>query len=546
MSVSNRLREALKQGEFVVTVELIPGRGANESDQTKEIKEAERMYGTGRVHAVSITDSPGGNPALLADAVAAEYHEKGITTLLHFTCKDRNRNQMQGQLYALQRRGIENLLVMTGDYVQTGWQGRPRPVFDLDPIQVLQMAQDMNKGLVVQTPRGAFQEGPARFFCGAVVSPFKWTEGETVTQYQKLEKKIIAGAEFIISQLGYDARKMEELLLYLRKRGYTTPLIANIYLLSLGTARYMKKGNVPGAYISDELLETLQEESKAADKGFAARCLRAAKMVAIARGLGYAGVHIGGMGLTAEMLEDILDTAEKLQDQWRKWVGEVHYGVPDGFYLYEAQSDPDRAPTGFNSPLLAPLTEVRRGRKVFGGYGISRFFHYWVLTRDKRGFKLLARGMDRRERKKGPNRPHGLEHLGKTLIYGCLDCGDCGLETTIYSCPMTQCPKCQRNGPCGGSTDGWCEAYPEERYCIHFKAYHRLKRYGESHKLDAFITPPNNWEFFETSGWSNYTHGRDNAAHRHYLPPPDKRAQAVKDKGLDDNGSNDEEGKVDS
>ena len=137
--------------------------------------------------------------------------------------------------------------------------------------------------------------------------------------------------------------------------------------------------------------------------------------------------------------------------------------------------------------------------------------------------------MERREKKRGLHRRHGLEHLGKTVLYGCMDCGDCGLETAIYTCPMTQCPKCQRNGPCGGSADGWCEVYPNQRYCIHFKAYHRLKKYNELAKLDAYITPPNNWDYYETSGWSNYTHQRDNAASRQSLPASALRPQAAKD-----------------
>jgi methylenetetrahydrofolate reductase (NADPH) len=536
------LREALGRGEFVVTVETIPGRGANEAAQLREIEEAERIYAGGRVHAISITDNPGGNPALLADAVAEELHEKGITTLLHFTCKDRNRNQMQSQLYALQRRGMENLLVMSGDYVQSGWGGRPRPVFDLDPIHTLQMIQDMNTGLTQATPRGDAREVPASFFPGAVVSPFKWTEGETVTQYLKLEKKIAGGARFVVSQLGYDARKMEELMAYLRARGYGTPVIANVYLLTAGAARYMSEGNVPGAYVGEGLLTTLRDEAKATDKGLGARCLRAAKMIAVARGLGYAGVHIGGTGLTSEIVGQVLDDAEEMQGRWREWAEEIAHGRPGGFYLYRQTDDGKDGTRALGAPLPSPPAEAPHDRRIFRGYGVSRFFHYWVLTKGKRGFRLLMRVMDRRERKKGPHRHHGLEHLGKTALYGCVDCGDCGLESAGYSCPMAQCPKCQRNGPCGGSKDGWCEVYPQERFCIHFKAYYRLRKHGELSKLDRCITPPNNWELFETSAWSNYTHGRDNAAHRQYLPPQGERARPGGRRGGDADGAKDKDG----
>jgi methylenetetrahydrofolate reductase (NADPH) len=529
--VANRLKEALESGEFVVTLELIPGRGARESAQAKELEEAERVYETGRVHALSITDNPGGNPAILADSIAGEYHARGITPLVHFTCKDRNRNQFASQLYSLERQGIENLLVMTGDYTYSGWQGRAKPVFDLDPVQVLQMVREMNEGLVVSGPRGDFQEQPSHFFPGAVVSPFKWTEGETLTQYLKLEKKILSGAHFIISQLGYDTRKMEELLLYLRERGYDIPVLANVYVISAGTARFMKGGNIPGAYMSDEFLNILTEEAKAEDKGRQARFLRAAKMVAVARGLGYAGVHIGGLNLTATIVTEILDTAEQIQDRWRDWAREVQYGPKGGFYLYQTATGEEGEGIGLNAVATStttitatPRTEAARGGDIFRNYGLSRFFHYWMLTKDRRGYPLLKRVMDWRERKKGLTRRHGLEHLGKTLIYGCVDCGDCGLEATVYTCPMSQCPKCQRNGPCGGSMESWCEVYPRERRCIYFKAYHRLKKHQELHKLDAFITPPNNWDYYETSGWSNYTHERDNAAHRQYLPLPKERA----------------------
>lgn len=511
---TNKLKEALLSGEFVVTCEMIPGRGANEEAQAKEFDHAKHIYATGRVHAISITDNPSGNPALLADSAGTELYREGITPLVHFTCKDRSRNQMQSQLYALERAGVENVLFMTGDYQSSGFEGLPRPVFDFDPVHAVHLADEMNKGLIVKGPRGDSQEQPTHFFSGAVVNPFKYTEGETIPQYFKLERKIFAGAKFIISQLGYDARKMQEVAMYVKERGCDTPLIANIFLITKGAAKLMQKGTIAGCYVSDEFMAKLEEESQAEDKGKAARLERAAKMVAIAKGLGYAGIHIGGFGLNADMVTGILDRAEEIKDDWRVFAKELSYGDPNGYYIYEPELDAQGVPTGLNVQTHAPQSEQPTDRKVYKRYRLSRFFHHWVLTQNKRGYKILEKVMDWRERKKGQHRSHALEHMGKTILYGCLDCGDCGLEPCIYSCPMTSCPKCQRNGPCGGSTDGWCEVYPGERYCIHYMAYFRLKKYNELYKMSSYITPPNNWDFYETSGWSNYTHLRDNTAHR--------------------------------
>ena len=512
--MGNRFRDALEQGEFVVTCEIIPGRGAREDGQEREFEEAKRMYETGRVHAMSITDNPGGNPALLADTLGKEFLDQGIVPLVHFTCKDRSRNQIIAQLYGLERQGLENILFMTGDYQATGWTGRARPVFDLDSVHVQMLASEMNAGLVVPGRKGDVVEKPTHFYNGGVVNPFKYLEGETIPQYLKMEKKIIAGAQFLITQLGYDARKMEELIRYRDERGFDTPIIGNVFLLTRSAAKLMQKGAIAGCYVSDELLATLEEEAKAEDKGKAARIERAAQMVAIYKGLGYAGVHIGGFGINADMLNTILDRAEELAPEWRECVKKVSFGKPGGYFVYEPEIGEDGQPTGLNVPVKSPKPEQARSRKVFEKWGISRFFHHWMLTLGRRGNKVLTSREDSLDRKKGVYRHHGLEHVGKSMLYGCMDCGDCGLEATLYTCPMTQCPKCQRNGPCGGTYDGWCEVFPGERYCIWYKAYHKAKKENEMERITSYITPPNHWELFNSSPWSAYTHRRDNCAGR--------------------------------
>ena len=65
--MENRLAEAFKNKQFVVTYEFIPGRGANEDAQVHLIDEAKELSSNERVQAFSITDNPSGNPALLAD-----------------------------------------------------------------------------------------------------------------------------------------------------------------------------------------------------------------------------------------------------------------------------------------------------------------------------------------------------------------------------------------------------------------------------------------------------------------------------------------------
>jgi methylenetetrahydrofolate reductase (NADPH) len=117
-----------------------------------------------------------------------------------------------------------------------------------------------------------------------------------------------------------------------------------------------------------------------------------------------------------------------------------------------------------------------------------------------------------------------LEHIGKQVTNECLHCGDCALFDVAYLCPMSQCPKGQRNGPCGGSYEGWCEVYPDERQCVYVRAYDRLKHYGEEAEIGERQAPPADWELWRTSSWLNYYMGRDHTAKRLGIGPKEKEA----------------------
>src|SRR5690554_1220078 len=113
---------------FSVSWELVPGRGSVESAQQAVIRSAEEAAAGGRVHALTLTDNPGGNPAISAEMLGVEISSLGVEPLVHFTCKDKNRNQLEALLYGLERATVRNFLVMSGDYTYTGYQGRSKPV----------------------------------------------------------------------------------------------------------------------------------------------------------------------------------------------------------------------------------------------------------------------------------------------------------------------------------------------------------------------------------------------------------------------------------
>ena len=506
----NRFKEALLNSTvFPVTWELVPGRGAREATQEKAISLAKQAASGGKISALTVTDNPGGSPAMSADFMGREIMKLGIEPLVHFTGKDKNRSSIESQLYALDRAGVRNLLVMTGDYPVSGYLGRPAPVFDLDPIHTLQLISDMNRGLTYPGIKGNVRHQPSDFFPGAVVSPFKATEAEQIVQYYKLKKKIDAGAQFIVTQLGYDARKFHEVFLFMKQNGFNLPLMGNIYILPYGAARMMNRNELPGSVVTDKLLAEIDRERNDPDKGEGARILRAARMYAILKGMGYNGVHIGGHNVRYEQVEEIIRQGEELTPQWAGLIKYFDHPIAHGCYYFKI--DPD---SGLNREMLTEQQFRPLDAKVECSYAVSRLSHKLMFDPGKKLYGFM-KGLSRRlQGTKMENLFHKLEHLTKVMLFDCKDCGDCALIDVAYLCPMSQCPKNQRNGACGGSFEGWCEVYPGKKRCVYVSAYARLKKHGEEEQLDNGIVPPCNWDLYQTSSWINFYLGKDHTSKR--------------------------------
>ncbi len=502
---------------FPVTWELVPGRGAKEAAQDRAIAQAAQAAAGGKVCALTLTDNPGGTPAMSADFMGVEILKLGIEPLVHFTCKDKNRNQIESQLYALDRAGVRNLLIMSGDYPVSGYQGRPAPVFDLDPIHVLQLVSDMNRGLEYPAIRGVVHHQPSDFFAGAVVSPFKATEAEQMSQYFKLQKKVEAGAQFIVTQLGYDARKFHEVLLFMKQSNFNIPLIGNIYILPFGAAKMMNRNDLPGSVVTDKLLAQLDQERNDPDKGEGARILRAARMYAILKGMGFDGVHIGGHNIRYEQVEEITRLGETLTPEWPHLIHYFDYPLDNGFYYFER----DLA-TGLNSVKAASRQSRPLDADIECTYGFSRTFHQLMFEPGKKLYGMMKKLSHRVQGSKLEHFFHKTEHLSKVMLFDCRDCGDCALIDVAYLCPISQCPKNQRNGACGGSFQGWCEVHPGKRKCVYVRAYARLKKHGEEMHLREVNVPPCNWDLYQTSSWINYYLGKDHTSKKQSQNSPGK------------------------
>ncbi len=477
-------------------MELVPGRESRGIKSDTVLKLAADAYADGRISAVSITDNPGGNPSLSPDGIGNEIFSFGMDVIIHFTCRDSNRIGMESRAWQLDRMGMKNILALTGDYSGTGFGGQGMPVFDLDSVTLIRALSMLS---VKIEERG----DPDGFFIGCAVSPFKITEGETFTQYLKMCRKVAAGAHFIITQLGFNVRKFQELLQVQRDFGITVPTMASVYHLTPAVARVMNSGMIPGAVVPEKLLEKVREEWRNKLEGRKAAIERSAKLIAVVKGLGYRGIHISGISQSFDTVARVLDRSTEIEHQWEEFLPEFDFERENSFYMY--RKDPK---TGLLTDEPATFKSMS-SRMERIGYKWFKRAHDWLFAFDSplaRCLGVVARIMDRR--KAGHIVMSVVEDSVKTLLLDCRRCGDCAIQHLAFLCPESQCPKHIRNGPCGGSNHGRCEVRPE-RFCVWFRAYQRLAAVGQTRELAFGCIPPRMWELNMTSSWLNFHMRRD-------------------------------------
>src|SRR5882672_10927458 len=140
-SAGGQLQRALASGRFVITAEVTPPVSCNAEDLL-----AKALPLKGLADAVNVTDGAGARAHLGALAAATILLRNGVEPVLQLTCRDRNRLALQSDLLGAAALGIRNLLVLRGDDPSAGDQPDAKPVFDLDSLQLLGLADVLRHG----------------------------------------------------------------------------------------------------------------------------------------------------------------------------------------------------------------------------------------------------------------------------------------------------------------------------------------------------------------------------------------------------------------
>jgi methionine synthase / methylenetetrahydrofolate reductase(NADPH) len=234
--------QKIARGEFVVSVEVNPPTGLDPSPCI----EAARALQAAGIDVINTADGPRASMRMsnLASAVRVQ-QETGMEVLLHMCTRDRNLLALQADLLGAHVLGIRNLVIITGDPPKMGDYPDATAVYDLDSIGFLELINGYNHGV---DPSGKAIDEPTRFCVATGAEPGALDYDR---ELRRLERKIAAGADLVMTQPVYDPRVMERFLddtAHLR----VPVLMGLLPLASHRNAEFLHE-NVPGVNIPDDV-----------------------------------------------------------------------------------------------------------------------------------------------------------------------------------------------------------------------------------------------------------------------------------------------------
>ncbi|MFH1369839.1 MAG: bifunctional homocysteine S-methyltransferase/methylenetetrahydrofolate reductase [Planctomycetota bacterium] len=238
----------LAAGEKVTTIEITPPKGLD----IEPILEKARLCAEMGIDAINIPDGPRASSRLSPMVTAVKIQQAAnIEAILHFCCRDRNLIGMQSDILGAYAIGLRNMLVITGDPPKMGDYPQATGVFDMDSITLTGVIKNLNRGIDLGGNRFS---PPTSLVIGVGANP---VATDIKREIEKFRQKVMAGAEFAITQPVFDADTLFRFLEKIEK--FKIQIIAGIWpFTSLKNAEFMAN-EVPGVVVPSRLLERMSE-----------------------------------------------------------------------------------------------------------------------------------------------------------------------------------------------------------------------------------------------------------------------------------------------
>lgn len=297
----SKLERVLTSGEFAVTVEVGPPRGADTEILHKKLAILKKT-----ADAYNITDNQTALVHMSSIAGSKILLDAGLEPVMQMTCRDRNRIGLQSDLFGAWAMGIRNCLCLSGDHPKSATRGKghhgAKTVYDIDSVQLISLLKGLKeKGLL---DNGETLDKPVPFFTGAAWTPLAPPE---YIRVPRLAKKVDAGADFIQTQAVFDISRFSDAV----RQAHDMGLTERVYILagiivpaSFRMLEYMDN-SVSGVEVPRNLLKRMQATKNGKEEGIRITL----ELIDAIRDIeGIKGIHIQAIG-SEEKLPEIIKSA---------------------------------------------------------------------------------------------------------------------------------------------------------------------------------------------------------------------------------------------
>ena len=255
------LARALREGEWVVSVQLDPPLGGNISGLV-ELSQA--LKDSGKVGFVDVNDNAGARAGMNAIMFSAAIERTaGIETIPHLTTRDYTIMGLEAVLFGAHAEGVRNILAVTGDPPEVGDYPGSSGIFEIDAIGLTRLMSQLNRG---EDFNGRPIDAPTSFYIGVAVNP---TADDLDLELDRYRQKIEAGAHYAMTQLVFDLDHLDR---FFDRFGGPSPIPVLVGICPIWSYRFALRlhNELPGIVVPEELQERLRDAgSNAAEVGMA-------------------------------------------------------------------------------------------------------------------------------------------------------------------------------------------------------------------------------------------------------------------------------------
>ena len=243
-----RLATALREGEFVVSVQLDPPLGGSSRGL---LEVAAELEASGLVRFVDVNDNATARAGINALMVSSQIERAtGLETIPHLTTRDSSVLGIESQLLGAHSEGVRNVLAVTGDPPEVGDYPGSQGVYEIDSVGLTRLIAGLNRG---EDFNGRPIDAPTSFFVGVAVNH---NTDDADEEAARLQAKLAAGAQFAMSQIAYD---LEALVRFGEKvAGFGVPLLVGVFPLTSYRLALRLHNEVPGIVVPQALQDALE------------------------------------------------------------------------------------------------------------------------------------------------------------------------------------------------------------------------------------------------------------------------------------------------